>query len=153
MTEHPWHDDQRLFADLSDAIRAAAPGSLGSLAEFGRGAYAWRTIDEDLLVASLSFDSSLEPAQEQRSSPAEARVLAFTAGPLSVELEVTSDRIAGQIIPPGPGEIRVEMAGAVTMQIEADDAGFFQLSAAVRGPVRLRCDTAAARLVTDWVPL
>jgi len=152
MTEHPWHDDQRLFADLSDAIREAADG-LGSIGEFGRGAYAWRTIDEDLLVASLSFDSSLEPVPEQRSSPAEARVMAFTAAPLSVELEVTPDRIVGQIIPPGPAEIRVEMAGEVTVRIEADDAGFFQLSRAVRGPLRLRCETASARLVTEWVPL
>jgi hypothetical protein len=151
MTQHRWDDDQHMLDDLSDALREAALA--GTLAEYGRGAYAWRTVDQDLLLASLDFDSSLERVQERRSDPDDARVLVFTAPPLSLELEVMPDRMVGQIIPPGPGEIRVEAADGVTFHVEADDAGFFHLPGMPRGPVRLRCDTPTGRLVTDWVRL
>jgi hypothetical protein len=151
MTQHRWDDDQHILDDLSDALREAA--LTGTLAEYGKGAYAWRTIDQDLLLASLSFDSSLERVQERRSDPDDARVLVFTAPPLSLELEVMPDRTVGQIVPPGPGEIRVEAADGVTSHVETDDAGFFVLPGMPRGPVRLRCDTPTGRLVTDWVRL
>jgi len=152
VSQHRWDDDQHLLDDLADAVREAAP-LVGSLAEQGKGAYAWRTVDQDLLLASLSFDSSLERAQQRRSDSGDGRVLVFTAAPLSLELEVMTDRVVGQIIPPGPGEIRVETAGGATFLVEADDAGFFELPDKPRGPVRLRCDTPSGRLVTDWVRL
>jgi hypothetical protein len=148
---HRWDDDQHLLDDLSDALREA--GHASAIAAYGKGAYAWRSIDEDLLLASLSFDSLLEQAQQRRSGPDDERVLVFTASPLSVELEVRPGQIAGQIIPPGAGEIRVEAADGVTFHVEADDAGFFTFPGAVRGLIRLRCDTPTARLVTDWVRL
>jgi hypothetical protein len=151
MTQHRWDDDPHMLDDLSDALREAALA--GTLAEYGRGAYAWRTVDQDLLLASLDFDSSLERVQERRSDPDDTRVLVFTAPPLSLELEVMPDRMVGQIIPPGPGEIRVEAADGVTFHVEADDTGFFHLPGMPRGPVRLRCDTPTGRLVTDWVRL
>ena len=152
MTQHSWDDDGRLLDDLADALRAAEPLA-GVIAEYGKGAYAWRTVDRDLLRASLSFDSALETAPEQRSYPGDARVLTFTASPLSLELEIMPDQVAGQIVPPGTGEIRVETADGVTFHVEADEAGFFVLPGVPRGTVRLRCDTAAARLVTDWIRL
>ena len=152
MTQHSWDDDRRLLDDLADALRAARPLA-GVIAEYGTGAYAWRTVDRDLLHASLSFDSSLEPTAELRSDPGDARVLTFTAAPLSLELEIMADHFAGQIIPPGAGEIRVETAGGVTFHVAADEAGFFILPHVPRGTVRLRCDTPAARLLTDWIRL
>jgi hypothetical protein len=151
MTQNRWDDDQHLLDDLAEALRDAGPA--GAIAEYGKGAYAWRTIDEDLLLASLSFDSSLEPAQERRAGEGDERVLVFTAAPLSLELEVMPGRIAGQIVPPGAGEVRVEVADGVTFHVEADDAGFFTLPGGVHGLVRLRCDTPRARLVTEWVRL
>lgn len=151
VTQHRWDDDQHILDDLSDALREAALA--GTIAEYGRGAYAWRTVDQDLLLASLSFDSSLERVQERRSDPDDARVLVFTASPLSLELEVMPGRVVGQIVPPGPGEIRVETADGVAFHVEADDVGFFELPGLPRGPVRLRCDTPTGRLVTDWVRL
>jgi hypothetical protein len=88
-----------------------------------------------------------------RSGPEDARVLVFTASPLSLELEVISGRVIGQIVPPGPGEIQVEMSDGATFGVEADEAGFFDLPGLPSGPVRLRCDTTNGRLVTDWVRL
>jgi hypothetical protein len=151
MTRHRWDDDQHLLDDLSDAIRGAALA--GTLAEYGKGAYTWRTVEEDLLQASLSFGSSLERAQELRSDPGNAHVLVFTASPLSLELEVMPDRVVGQIVPPGPGKIRAETTDGVTFDVEAEDTGFFDLTDMPRGLVRLRCDTPAGRLVTDWIRL
>ena len=148
---HEWQDDRYLLDGLADAIRAA--GSAGVITEHGRGAYAWRTIDQDLLLASLSFDSALAPPDQRRADAADGRVLVFSAAPLSVELEVRPEGMAGQIVPPGPAEIHLETTGGPTAVLHADDAGFFQLSPVPRGPVRLRCDTPVSRLVTEWVPL
>lgn len=152
LTQRSWDDDQRLLDELSEALREIAPLT-EAIAEYGKGAYAWRNVDRDLLLASLSFDSSLEQVTDQRSGPDNSRVLTFTAAPLSVELEVLPDRVAGQIIPPGPGEIQVETPDGVTFHVEADSVGFFVLPSVPRGTVRLRCDTPVARLVTDWIRL
>lgn len=151
MTQHRWDDDQNLLEDLAEALRKAALA--GPLAGYGKGAYAWSTVDQDLLLASLSFDSSLERVGERRSGAGDGRVLVFTAAPLSLELEVLPDHVTGQIVPPGAGEIRVETSDGATFHVEADDTGFFYIPRKLAGPVRLRCDTPAGRLVTDWVHL
>jgi hypothetical protein len=81
---HRWDDDQHLLDDLGDAVREAARAD--PLAELAKGAYSWRTIEADMLLAALDFDSSLERVQGWRSEADETRVLVFTAPPLSVEL-------------------------------------------------------------------
>ncbi len=141
--------DRDILAGLSAAVRAAALA--GTVAEHGKGAYAWRSIDQDL--AWLSFDSSAEPVRALRAESGEARVLIFTATPLSLEIEVMADYVVGQIVPPGPGQIVVETPDGTTVQAEADDLGFFDFTGIPRGPVRLRCETPTGRLVTDWVCL
>jgi hypothetical protein len=103
--------------------------------------------------ARLSYDSALEPVRWLRSDPGQARVLIFTTTPLSLELEVMADHVAGQIVPPGPGEILVETPDGISFRIEADDIGFFDCAGLPRGRIRLRCETPSARLVTDWVCL
>ncbi len=95
----------------------------------------------------------VEYGQDWRTESDDARVLIFTSSPLSLELEVIAGHIVGQIVPPGPGEILVETSDGATFQVEADDIGFFEISDAPRGPVRLRCDTPTGRLITDWVCL
>jgi hypothetical protein len=142
-------DDLHLLNDLSGAVRAAALA--GTVAAHGKGAFAWRSIDQDL--ASLSFDSSAEPAPAWRAGSGQARVLIFTTTPLSLELEVMADHVAGQIVPPGPGQIAVETPEGIAFQVEADDIGFFDFAGMPRGRVRLRCETPTGRLVTDWVCL
>jgi hypothetical protein len=151
MMQHRWADDQNLLDDLAEALREAALA--GPLAEYGKGAYAWNTVDQDLLLASLSFDSSLERVGEWRSGAGDGRVLVFTAAGLSLELEVLSDHVTGQLVPPGPGEIRVETSDGISCHVEAHDAGFFFIPRKLAGPVRLRCDIPGSLLVTDWVRL
>ena len=111
----------------------------------------WHSIDQDL--AWLSFDSSVQPVQVMRAEHGQARVLIFTAAPLSLELELMADYVVGQIVPPGPGQIVVETPEGPAVQVEADDIGFFDFVGMPRGRVRLRCETPTGRLVTDWVCL
>jgi hypothetical protein len=148
----PWDDDQRLMDDLAEAIRAAPIA--GTVAEHARNAWCWRTVDEDLLVASLSFDSLDEPIGVLRSAPDDQpRTLVFTAMPLSIELEINARGVLGQVVPPGEGEITVEASDGTVLEATADDLGFFVFPSVPEGPVRLRCETATGRLVTHWVRL
>ena len=142
-------DDLCLLDELSGAVRAAALA--GTVAEHGKSAYTWHCIDQDL--ASLSFDSSVEPVQAWRAGSRQARVLIFTTTPLSLELEMMADHVVGQIVPPGPGQILVETPEGIALRAEADDIGFFDFAGMPRGRVRLRCETPAGRLVTEWVCL
>jgi hypothetical protein len=153
MTQPGWDDDERLLGELAQALRETE--SLArTVAEHGHAALSWRTIDEELLLASLTFDSSLEPVPQTRAEqPDEARVLVFTSTPLSMELEVLPDQVVGQILPPAAGEILIETSDGAEYRITADESGFFELPSLPDGPVRLRCDTPTGRVVTDWVRL
>ena len=158
MTQHRWDDDDRLLEDLAAAVRATEPLA-HTIAEHAEGALAWRTIDDDLLLASLTFDSSMPSAAsaasagEVRADPEADRVLVFTSTPLSVELEVLRSEVVGQILPPSAAEIRVETADGTTYDLVVDESGFFELPTLPVGAMRLRCDTATGRVVTDWVQL
>ena len=152
MDRHRWADDEALLADLAEALREVSPLAQ-RVAEQARGALAWRTVDSDLLLAPLSFDSSLADATRSRDGTGEHRVLVFHAEPLAVELELQSDRIMGQLVPPGAGEITLESAGGSTVRVETDDLGFFTLAPLLHCAVRLRCETTTTRLVTGWFQL
>jgi hypothetical protein len=147
-----WDDDDQLLSDLAEAVRAVARQSR-TTAEHGMAALSWRTIDKDLLLADLSFDSLLVSAGATRADPGDARTLVFTAAPMSVELEVTADGVVGQILPPGIGEIRIESADGVVLHANANDLGYFLIPTRPAGQVRLTCETSRSRLVTDWVRL
>ncbi|MEU4292634.1 hypothetical protein AB0E63_30800 [Kribbella sp. NPDC026596] len=152
MTRRRWDDDDCLLEDLAEALRETAPLAR-TVAEHAEGALSWRTIDEELLRAILTFDSSLEPVAETRAEPGENRLLVFTSAPLSMELEVTLVEVVGQILPPSAGEILIETADGAEYRVTADETGFFVLPTLPAGSVRLRCDTATGRVVTDWVRL
>lgn len=152
MTQHRWDDDDHLFEDLAAAVRATQPLAR-TIAEHAEGALSWRTIDDDLLLASLTFDSSLEPDPGARAGSGAGRVLVFTSTPLTVELEVVHSEVVGQILPPSAGEVRIETSAGTTYDVVVDETGFFELPPLPAGSMRLRCDTATGRVVTDWVQL
>jgi hypothetical protein len=153
VTKRLWDDDDLLLADLAAAVRDVGPLAR-NLADHAHGVYSWRTVDQDLFLASLSFDSSVQPTSQSRSDPSQARVLVFNAAPLSVELEVMSDQVVGQLLPPAAGDILVETETGATLHLSADERGFFLLMPPLpQGMVRLRCDTPTGRVVTDWVTL
>jgi hypothetical protein len=144
--------DEDLLRELAEALRAVE-GDVDRVAALGRGSFTWRTLDSDLLLASLTFDSQL--AEELVTTRAESagRTLVFTTELRSVELEVLPDRLLGQFVPPCPGEVRIEGDGGVLAEVEVDDLGFFVVEPVPQGVVRLLCTTASTRLVTDWVRL
>lgn len=154
--EHRWDDDEELLADLAEAVRTLGPPP-DTLAEDARTAFAWRTLDDDLLLANLSFDSSLAGVADgmRAQDPDRAsRLLVFSTASMSVELAVDRDgRLVGQIVPPSEARVTMETATGARTEVTADDLGFFMLPEIPDDPVRLRCETPGARLVTDWVRL
>jgi hypothetical protein len=152
VTQQPWDDDERLLRDLAEAMGQVAPLA-ETVAEQGMAAFSWRNVDQDLLLAGLYSDSSMQPVTNSRAESGSTRVLVFGTSPLSVELEVTANQILGQIMPPDIGEIQLETADGTTLHITADDLGFFVAPPLTGKLVRLRCDTAAGRLITEWVRL
>ena len=62
MTER-FDDDEALALELAELLRDAGP-HIDEVARRAKGAFTWRTIDEDLLTAELMFDSTqqAEPA-------------------------------------------------------------------------------------------
>ena len=147
-----WDDDDDLLVDLTEAARGLAPLA-EVVAERGRGAYTWRTVDDDLLLAPLTFDSSLDGTAVRSADQVPLRRLQFRAEPISVDLEVMADRTLGWILPATAIDLVIETADGEVHRATADDMGFFVVPHPIRGPVRLRCDVERCRFTTVWVNL
>jgi hypothetical protein len=148
-------DDEQLLAALGEAVRArqAVPDSF---VDVGKSAYAWHNIDAEL--AELTYDSSRQLDQEaaasMRSESASIRALTFTSAHLSVELEVTTDSLLGQIIPPQPGTVEAQTKAGATTSTPVDEIGCFAVDPIPSSPFRLRCRTAdGADVLTGWITL
>jgi hypothetical protein len=154
VTTPRWDDDQCLLDDLTQAWREVAP-TAAALTTRAQAAYSWRTVDAELLLASLNFDSAVE-VTSTRSAGAGGegpRLLVFSSSPLSMELEVLPDQLVGQLVPPGAADIVVETEAGTSLRVSSDERGFFLVTPLPDSPMRLRCDTPTGRLVTDWVHL
>lgn len=152
MSEDRW-DDEALLRELTEALQDP-DDLLPTLVAQGRAIFGWRTVDADLALARLDFDSALqEEAFAARAEAQELRFLVFTAQPLSVELEVSHLGVTGQIVPPSRASVSVETTDGPPLELQTDEVGFFRLPPVGPGPVRLRCETEHSKLVTDWVRL
>jgi hypothetical protein len=144
------HDDA-LQELLGIALRHADPVPPHVVAA-ARGAWTWRTIDEEL--AALVFDSATESTGVRDHQG--QRQLTFLAPGVEIEVMVTdpaSRRLVGQLVPPQATTVRLEGAEAVLEQV-ADRFGRFSFDEVPRGPVRFSVGRAGASLVTtDWVVL
>jgi hypothetical protein len=148
-----YEDDDVLLAELAEALRETSPFA-HTVAARGKGAFPWRTIDEDLLMAELAFDSATATSSALRSEDvAGSRVLVFTTELRSVEVEVLPGQVLGQFLPPSAGSVEVEDSTGVVATAEVDQLGFFLIEPVPHGRVRLRCATPSTRLVTAWVTL
>jgi hypothetical protein len=129
-------DDEELLAALDDAMRArqAVPEWF---VETGKNAYAWHNIDAEL--AQLTYDSNHDRnrAAVMRAEAASIRALTFTSAHLSIELEVTEDRLLGQVITPQAGTLETHTAAGVTT-LAVDEIGGFVLDPKPASPFRLR---------------
>jgi RNA polymerase sigma factor (sigma-70 family) len=145
-----WDDDEHLMAELGEAL--SAPGTVKeSYLDAGRGAFTWRTVDEDLALAALAYDSALDEELVGRARSGDtSRALVFQGTDVSVEVHVSGEGLVGQLVPPATADVAVYTAAGVFARASADEIGCFTLAPPPPGPVRLECRTAEAALVTDW---
>lgn len=145
-----WNDDEELLADLRAALTVPAVDE--EILRAARAAYSWHSVDTDLELIGLLYDSHLDDSAAVRESPAEsARTLAFHGDHLGVEIELNGSGIEGQLIPAQPGLVTLVTADGPFAAVAADPVGCFSFPAAPSGPIRLECSTEAGRFVTVWI--
>lgn len=152
-----WRDDEQLLAALADAVRAARAVPR-DFVEAGRAAYAWRTIDAEL--AAITYDSALGVAAPEgdlvpagtRAEPAVLRAVTFASTRFTVEVQIGTDGLFGQVVPPGASEVEVQLATGTSAVAPIDPVGWFALRPAPATAFRLRVHTGAgADVLTSWV--
>jgi hypothetical protein len=146
------HDDEELLAALGQAIRAREEVPEWFV-ETGKNAYAWHNIDAEL--AQLTYDSDSDAdrgvAAAVRSETASIRALTFTSARLSIQLEVASDSLVGQIIPSQAGTLEVHTTGGVASS-PVNEIGCFAVTPIPAGPFRLRCRSQdGTDVLTGWI--
>jgi hypothetical protein len=144
-----WTDDEGLMEELARAAQQEreVPDHRRRAAY---AAFAWRTIDEDLM--SLTHDSLLSATAAVRG-PEDARTLSFEGGGLSLELELDEGTLTGQLLQSGGGvEVTMERADGESRTARADASGFFTLPGA-SGPTRFAVEVDGTIRRTEWLVL
>lgn len=131
---------QREVAAVSDTMRAAA-----------RGAFAWRTIDEDLM--ELTYDSRLHDEVLVRGAVEGATVIGFQGADLSLEIERDAGELMGQVVPAAKCRVTLVARDGDVLTVHADESGFFVLPLASDGPFRLRVQLGDRTESTTWMDL
>ncbi|BCJ56762.1 hypothetical protein [Micromonospora endophytica] len=151
----PWPpaDDDRLTAELVEALWEDG-GVPEEYVTAARAAFAWRTVGAELALAELTFDSACdkELVGLTRSSGSE-RTLAFRAGPVLMEIEVSTDGIVGQLSPSGGGRVSARTASGTYDEAPVDAVGLFSLGVPPPGPIQLCAQVGGYAVATDWVSL
>ncbi|WP_149552130.1 hypothetical protein [Streptomyces marokkonensis] len=106
--------------------------------------------DLDARVAELTFDSLVDaiPVRGATDAP---RMLTFTAGEVTLDVEVTAQGLIGQVLPPRPARIELLGGPHPTAALTADDMGRFTADTAPSGPFALRLRTGDDVVVTEWL--
>lgn len=143
-------DDTALEAELRQAARLFDPPPVRAR-RAAEAAFTIRSVDAEL--ATLTFDSRAAAGAVRTGSP--GRLLTFTAGPVSIDVELVPDGgeagLIGRVDCTGP--VRVDIrTPAGTTTVTTDDLGRFTSGPLGRGPVSLRCDLDPD-IVTEWFPV
>jgi hypothetical protein len=145
-----WTDDEGLMEELARAAQQEreVPDRRRRAAY---AAFAWRTIDQDLL--SLTHDSLLSATAAVRGTEEDARTLSFEGGGLTLELELDDGTLTGQLLQSGGGvEVTMERADGKSRTARADVSGFFTLPDA-SGPTRFAVEVDGIIRRTEWLVL
>jgi hypothetical protein len=143
--------------ELLEALRQAVAARDAVPAEFiaaAQNAFAWHNIDAEL--AQLTYDSmrDAEPALSTRTEAASIRALTFTSGHLTIELEVGTESLVGQVIPAQSAVITIQLMTGAETDTQADEIGCFSISPIPAGQFRLRCRSGTGvETVTGWITL
>lgn len=147
-----YDDDERLFVELRAAVQAAAEVP-SQFVEAGKLAFAWRTVDAEL--AQLSYDSATSGIMAgTRADQATLRALTFVARDLTIEVEVATEALLGQVVPPKAGEVMVASRNSCGDTAPIDEVGWFVIRPVPAGMFRLHVRTADGEsVVTQWTTL
>jgi hypothetical protein len=152
MPSPKWSDDDELMRDLRTALQARVVDDRTMAA--ARVAYSWLTVDAELELARIRYDSCLDEPVTVRSQPAESpRTLSFRGKRYGVEIELSEGGIEGQLIPPQAGRVTLLTSAGRHATTTADVVGCFAFLSLPRGPVRLECLTEAGKFKTEWVTI
>jgi hypothetical protein len=152
MTSQQWQGDEELVADLAKATRAAPVPE--QVLRAARAAFERQRQQAAHVLAKLGYDSVLEDEFAVRAEDSgDRRVVTFDSETLSVEIEVSANRLIGQLVPPMEAEVELVSATATIGHTTADGMGCFALDRPPRGPVQIRCRVPAGLVLTDWVLL
>lgn len=142
------NDDEVLMERLKVALAGAQVSQEHRRA--AQGAYAWRTIDEELLA--LSYDSLVAAESLVRAATDVAtRVLSFEGHGLVLEVELAGGQVTGQVLPGQRCRITVQTPTAEPTVLSVDDSGFFEVTDVADGPVRFRVELDDQTLTTPWL--
>lgn len=140
-------DDAALEDDLRRAVQRYDPPPATAV-RAAEAAFEIRAVDAEL--ALLTFDSYTAAGAVRASAPRD-RLLTFTAGTVSVDVELRHERephIIGRL--DHPGETRVDVRTPDrTITVTTDDLGRFSTAPLGRGPYSLRCHLDSD-IVTEW---
>jgi hypothetical protein len=148
---------ERLWREVAEVVAAVDPVPPQVL-QSGRDSFAWRTVDAEL--ASLTYDSSSEPAAAVVRGPEAPRQLTFEARELTVGVDVTvlgaHRRLIGQLVPAQRTLVTVRHRQGSVVSVESDELGRFRADVPA-GLCSLRCQLGgpehATPVVSDWILL
>ncbi|GAA4809249.1 hypothetical protein [Streptomyces ziwulingensis] len=138
-------DDSLLEEELRQAaaILDPVPAELSRLA-----VEAFALHDLDTGLAELTFDSLVDALPIRGEA---ARMLTFSAGEVSVDVEVGPEGLFGQVMPPQAARIEVLSGPQAARLLAADAMGRFTGDAPPAGPFALRLRAGGEVLVTEWL--
>lgn len=152
MTLRRWQDDEELVADFAYANRSASVPE--SVLRAARAAFERRRQEAAHVLARLGYDSVLDDEFVMRAGETDdRRIVTFESRTLSVEIELSTGGLVGQLVPPMAAEVELVSATATIGRTTADSMGCFALERPPPGPVQFRCRVPAGLVFTDWVLL
>ena len=141
--------DQLLLDELAAALTAQREVDPRHR-EAARGAFAWRTVDAELM--ELTYDSLDSPSAVRGMVDALPRALSFTSSFATLDVELDGDRVRGHVVPAAVVTVLMSNAAGATLAVESDEDGMFVLPGTLPGPVRFSLEGEGAG-TTPWVTL
>lgn len=144
--DHHGLDDDRLLRLLGEVLDESDPvppdaAAAARAADLGR-------LDAEL--ADLVFDSLFDERDVTlRDGAGDVRSLTFTAGAVTLEIDVSATDLVGRVTPAGGAGLAVEQPGG-RRAVTVDDRGRFR-AAVEPGPVRLRFGPVDRQAATPWI--
>jgi hypothetical protein len=150
--------DEQLLRRMAIAIAGDDPVP-DTLITQAKGAFTWRTIDDELAaLAELAYDSAVDEDLAGVRGGGGPRMLSFERDEVVIEVEVTSDRdrrrVVGQVSGVPAAEVVLEAGGGQRTTVPCDALGQFATDAVPPGPFRVVVTLAGEPPRTvrgDWV--